>query len=305
MADAPLRRHLGGNRVVPAAENGVGMYTEADITYLRHGDVSLLARLYRPAGTGPFPAVVDVHGGAWTMFDRSSTADTDRFLAESGIIVLAPDFRLGDVAPYPGQVTDVNFAIRWLKAHAEEFGSSPELVGGLGASSGGHVILLNAIQPIEPAFTVLPLRERPELTAELGYVVACWPITDAAARYRLMNERGDERLVRAHDTFWHDETEMASGSPEHIVASGAAMRLPPVLIVHGTADEMVPPTMIARFAETYRAAGGLIDVHYFDGEPHGFIKRDPTGEAPRRALAAITSFVNAHAHAGIPSALGG
>ena len=57
--------------------------SETDVEYLRHGELSLLARLYRPDGPGPFPAIVDVHGGAWTMSDRLGNAPIDRHLAET------------------------------------------------------------------------------------------------------------------------------------------------------------------------------------------------------------------------------
>ena len=65
-----------------------------DIEFLRHGDAPLLARLYRPRGDGPFPALIDVHGGAWASGDRLNNAPLDEALAKSGIVVLAIDFRM-------------------------------------------------------------------------------------------------------------------------------------------------------------------------------------------------------------------
>src|SRR5437762_4780591 len=108
-----------------------------DLEYQRHGDAPLLARLYRPIGSGPFPALIDVHGGAWASGDRLNNAPLDEALAKSGIVVLAIDFRMPPVWRYPASIADVNLATRWLKARAPEFGSRRELVGGLGTSSGG------------------------------------------------------------------------------------------------------------------------------------------------------------------------
>jgi acetyl esterase len=266
--------------------------TESDVEYYRHGGEPLLARLYRPDGPGPFPAVVDVHGGAWTSGDRFMTSETDSYLAANGIVVLALDFRLGAAAKYPGQVAEVNAGIRWLKAHAAELGSREALVGGVGSSSGGHVILLNALRPADPRLAALPLPDHPGTTADLAYVVACWPVADPLARYRMARERGLERLVEAHHTFWADEAEMAEGNPQLVLERGAATHLPPALIVQGTNDDNLTPDMAERFAAAYRAAGGSVDLQLFEGQPHGFIKRDLTAPAARRALALIAAFVH-------------
>ena len=65
-----------------------------DVEYLRHGDKALLARVYKPRGTGPFPILIDLHGGAWCKKDRTSDAGTDEPLARSGVVVVALDFRI-------------------------------------------------------------------------------------------------------------------------------------------------------------------------------------------------------------------
>ena len=220
-------------------------------------------------------------------------------MAASGIVVLALDVRLGQVAKFPGQVVDANVGIRWLKAHAEELGSRPGLVGGVGSSSGGHVVLLTALRPTDPALACLPLAGAAEVTAELAYVVACWPVADPLARYRLAQERANEHLLKAHATFWKDEAEMAAGSPQLVLERGEATHLPPALIIQGTADDNLPPDSAQRFADAYRAAGGAADLHFFAGEPHGFIKRDPTAEGPRRALETIAAFVLDQARAAV------
>src|ERR1043166_9282990 len=93
-----------------------------DLEYCRHRDAALLARLYRPKGRGPFPAVVEVHGGAWASGDRLNNAPLDEALAKSGVVVLAIDFRMPPEWRYPASIADIHFATRWLKARAGEFG---------------------------------------------------------------------------------------------------------------------------------------------------------------------------------------
>src|SRR5204862_4831303 len=130
-----------------------------DIEYSSHDNEPLLARLYRPIGGGPFPALVEVHGGAWASGDRLNNAPLDEALAKSGIVVLAIDFRMPPEHRYPASIADINFATRWLKAHAAEFGSRRELVGGLGTSSGAHQLLLSALKPEDPRYAALPLAD--------------------------------------------------------------------------------------------------------------------------------------------------
>ena len=114
-----------------------------DLEYLRpQSGAPLLARFYRPEGAGPFPAVLEVHGGAWTSGDRLNNVAIGEYLATRGIVMLSIDFRMPPAVRYPETVADVNFGIRFLKANAERFATRAELVGGLGTSSGGHLLLL-------------------------------------------------------------------------------------------------------------------------------------------------------------------
>ena len=268
-----------------------------DIEYLRHGDTPLLARLYRPKGEGPFPALVDVHGGAWASGDRLNNAPLDEALAKSGIIVLAIDFRMPPAHRYPASIADINFAIRWLKAHAGEFGSRRELVSGLGTSSGAHQLLLAALKPSDPRYAALPGPAGEN--ASLPYLVLCWPISDPLARYRMVKDKGNARLVESHDAYWASEAEMEEGNPQLILERGEGLAaLPPAIVVQGTADDNVTPDMADRFAAAYRARGGSLDLHKFDGQPHTFIMRDPASEASAQATERIRDFVLAQTGAG-------
>src|ERR1700730_15401357 len=121
-----------------------------DVEYQRQAGRALLARLYRPGGAGPFPAAVQVHGGAWTSKDRTDNDFMAKAVAGSGIVVLSLDFRMPPVADYPGSIQDINLGVRWLKANAGEFRARPEWVGSFGTSSGGHQVLLAAMRPDDP-----------------------------------------------------------------------------------------------------------------------------------------------------------
>jgi acetyl esterase/lipase len=258
----------------------------------------LPARLYQPEGEGPFPAIVDVHGGAWSSFDRLQNASIDAMLAATGIVVLALEFRMPPAAIYPAPVAEINFGIRWLKAHAQEYRTRADLVGGLGTSSGGHQLMLSALRPGDPRYSAIPLPATPPIDARLSYVVLGWPVLDPLARYAMARERGIDRLVAAHQAYWPSEDAMAEGNPQLILERGEAEQLPPVLVIQGTDDENLPADMADRFAAAYRTAGGTVRLEWFSGQPHTFVTKYPDSVAARRARESIAAFIHEqHAYA--------
>ena len=78
----------------------------------------LMARIYQPKGAGPFPTVLDLHGGAWNAKDRHAEEPMDRALATSGLLVVAIDMTWASEAPYPACVQDANYGVRWVKTQA-------------------------------------------------------------------------------------------------------------------------------------------------------------------------------------------
>jgi acetyl esterase len=260
-----------------------------DLEYRNDAGSPLLARFYRPEGSGPFPAVLEVHGGAWTSGDRLNNIAIGEYLAAHGIVMLSIDFRMPPLMRYPETVADVNFGIRFLKANAERFATRSELVGGLGTSSGGHLLLLNALRPRDRRYAAIPL---PGADAGLAFAVVCWPVADPLARYRAVRERGNARLVEAHDQFWPSEAAMAEGSPQLILDRGEPAEKPPALIMQGTNDDNLTPDMARNFAPAYMRAGGTISFHEFSGEPHAFIARDPNSANAQQALGLIADFIH-------------
>src|SRR3954466_710118 len=117
-------------------DNKAHEFDAEDIEYLRHGDKPLLARVYRPKGEGPFPALVECHGGAWCLSDRLTEKLRHQAMASNGIVSIALDFRSGSADPYPASVADVNYAVRWAKHNARMLKTRPDLVALSGQSSG-------------------------------------------------------------------------------------------------------------------------------------------------------------------------
>lgn len=261
----------------------------SDVEYRATEYGSGIALIYQPQGVGPFPALLEVHGGAWTAGSHTTGELMNRALALSGIVVAAVEFRLAPQYPYPAQVADVNYAIRWLKAHASEFNTDPGSVGAMGSSSGGHTVLLNALRPHDPRYAGIPLEDESRVDATVSYVVARWPISDPYARYLFAQETGRDGLVTATESYFLTQAAMKEGNPQEILERGEKVNLPPTLVLQGTADGNLPLSVPKRFLEAYRAAGGNMELEYFPDMPHGF-GNEPSSETDR-ALELVKAFV--------------
>src|SRR5437762_7125683 len=150
---------------------------EKDVEYQRFDGKPWLARVYQPKGNGPFPTLLDIHGGAWHNGTRTNNSGIDHAIASRGVVVAALDFRQPPEAGYPASISDVNLGTRWLKAHAAEFNGTSS-VGSYGNSSGGHQVVLSGLRPRDPRYAALPLADHPDVDATMSYVIAAWPVID-------------------------------------------------------------------------------------------------------------------------------
>jgi acetyl esterase len=263
-----------------------------DVEYQHLAGKSWLARVYRPGGPGPFPTIVDVHGGAWNNGDRLNDAVMDQALAAQGVLTVAIDFRQPPEAGYPASVQDMNLAIRWLKVHAAEFGGT-DRVGALGVSSGGHLVMLGGIRPRDARYAALPLAGQPDVDASLAYVVACWPVSDPLYRYDVAKAAGNDSIVRSHDAYWGTPAAMSEGSPPLILERGEPVELPPTLVIQRKVDKAHPLEMQERLVEWYRKRGGHIEMPLYDSLPSPFVL-SPEFPDTLRVMEAIETFVKQH-----------
>jgi acetyl esterase len=261
-----------------------------DIAYRTIDGHTLEGRLYRPAGTGPARWIIDVHGGAWGSGDRLNNAVIHEDLVAHGIGVFALDFRLSDTAQYPAMADDVSFGIRWFKANAAKLGIEASMIGGLGSSSGAQQLGIVALSPENPRWTTDDAALA-NADASIDFFVAGWPIFDPLARYRMVQEAGNERLVAAHNACFATEDDMAEGNPYLLLDRGEATHLPPMVIIQGTEDANVKHIWQDKFADLYRANGGAVQMHKFDGMPHTFVTADPDATASKDAIVKIREFV--------------
>jgi acetyl esterase len=273
-----------------------------DVEYLRHADKPLLARVFTPRGQGPFPLVVQLHGGAWFRGDRTNDAVMNEPLAKSGVVVAALDFRQPPDAPYPGSMVDINYAVRWLKANAARFGARADRVALMGSSSGAHQAMLAAMRPADARYAAITLPgATPAMDARVQAVVLCWPVIDPLGRYQYakkLKEGGKpypevvDRVLPGHDQYWQTEANMAEGNPVMALERGEKVEMPPALYIQGDKDMAHPRPHLDRFITAYRKAGGQVDLELLEGEAEGFINKSPV--AAKRTIERIIEFVHKH-----------
>jgi acetyl esterase len=273
-----------------------------DVEYLSHGGRPLLARMFTPRGDGPFPMIVDLHGGAWCRGDRTNDTIMNEPLARSGVVVAALDFRMPPDASYPGSLVDISYGIRWLKGRARELHGRPDGLGIMGASSGAHQAMLLAMKPREPKYAALPSpADAAGLDGSVRCAVLCWPVIDPLGRYRYAKKLKAggapypevvDRVLPGHDQYWITEDAMAEGSPTLALERGEAVETPPVLYIQGTRDMAHPRADLDRFVAGYRKAGGQLDLELLEGEAEGYINRKPASPAVERTISRIIEFVH-------------
>jgi acetyl esterase len=262
-----------------------------DIEYLNHPSGALLARIYRPKRNALCPAVVSVHGGIWVRETRLTNALIDEAVAAAGAVVMAVDFRMPPIAKYPASIEDINFATRWLKLHARDLGSRPELVGGIGTSSGGHQLMLSAMRPHDPRYCALSLPGDGDNDASLAFAVIGWPVVDPLARYKMAIANNMTTHIAAHDAYWPDQEAMSEGNPQLILERGEQATLPPTLLIQGTADNVLPADMADRFARTFRKSGGVLELRKYAGQSHTFITKQGGSVDSLHAIDLISAFI--------------
>jgi acetyl esterase/lipase len=234
---------------MPRSEATTLSFTPA-LRYATRAEGDLLLDVLAPprADDAPSrPVVIFLHGGGWHEGDRGAALHPwlNPLLASRGFVTIAPTYRLSGSAPWPAQIDDVTDAVGWAREHAAEFGGDPERIGIWGFSAGAHLAALVALQKDSPLRAVAlaagpsDLRDSP---------------TDAANEVtRLLGHPGTE-------------VQLAELSPVcHVRATP-----PPMLIAHGTLDEVVPFPQALALRDALRAAGGDVEWHPIEGGSHAW-----------------------------------
>jgi acetyl esterase/lipase len=268
--------------------------TEVDFRRTRAGR-QLMARVYRPKGAGPFPVMLDLHGGAWNAKDRYAEEPMDRAIAQSGVLVVAIDMTLAGEAPYPANVQDAHYGVRWLKWKASSWNGDASKVGVYASSSGGHVAQLLAMRPRDTRYGAIPLPEAPALGATVAYVAMRSPISDPLARFQNAERHKRDAMIKNHHTYFKPWETIYEGNPQLILERREPVTLVPMLIMQGALDDNVLPSVQEKFAASYRAAGGDCRLEIYEGSEHEWVAKP--GPQTDRAREMVKAFIARHLQA--------
>ena len=233
----------------------------------------LMARVYQPAGAGPFPTLLDLHGGAWNRKDRTANEPMDRAIAASGVLVVAIDLTIAPEAPYPASVQDASYGVRWVKSRAAQWNGDASSLGVLGSSSGGHIAELIAMRPNDARYNAIALEGAPDVDTSVAYVATRSPISNTYARYENAEKRKRASMIKNNKTYFQPWETIHEANPQEILERHEKVVLRPLLIMQGALDDNVLPAAQKKFAETYRAAGGECQFHVFEGSEHEWVAK--------------------------------
>jgi acetyl esterase len=276
-------------------------FTTETVEYIRHGATPYMMKLYKPSGDGPFPMVIDLHGGAWCNGDLADCDARDQVLAASGFVVAAANFRHASEG-YPTSLADINYAIRWMKSNAAKLNGNPNALGLSGTSSGGHLAMLVAMRPNDPRYTTIASPAGGSNDPSVKAVVMQWPVINPISRYRNARRLRDSanppgwvgNIPERHEQYWKTEAAMMEGNPIGILEKGEKVVTVPALWIQGQPDPVhdyrdpespVELNEPLRFALNYRKAGGYIETLFVDdAEKRGNVSHDPTAAFFHRYL---------------------
>jgi acetyl esterase/lipase len=217
--------------------------------------------LYLPEGRKDFPVIVFVHGGAWTLGDKSFFGwgpDIGRYFARRGFGVVMPSYRLSPAVKHPEHVKDLARAVAWTVRHVTEYGGNPRELFLCGHSAGGHLVSLLATDPsylkaeglspslIRGVVSVSGVYRIPVLN--LGFSLPGLAADLVGAAYD--HVQVSVPLAVFNTAFGSDPKECAAASPLNHVTKG----LPPFLLINADHDWPLLPQMARDFARALKAA---------------------------------------------------
>jgi len=249
----------------------------------------LMARIYQPDGPGPFPVILDLHGGGWNNKDRKAEEPMDRALASSGLLVVAVDMTLAPEAPYPASVQDANYSVRWLKANAAKWNGDASRVGIYASSSGGHIAELVAMRPRDPRYNAIPLPQAPNVDATVAFLAMRSPVSNTWARFKNAEDLKRDAMVKNNTTYFVPWESIHESNPQEILERHEKVTMVPMLVMQGALDDNVRPAAQEKFVATYKAAGGDVQFHIFQDSEHEWVAKP--GPQTDRAREMVKAFI--------------
>ena len=263
----------------PVAQSQVrlpsGVKMLGDIPYISDGDEAQRLDLYLPekAPEQPLPLIVHIHGGGWMGGSKFPSPFVD--LVSRGYVVASVEYRFSQKAKFPAQIQDCQAAIRWLRAHCNEYHIDSDHVGVVGGSAGGHLSALVATSGGKKAFAAIGGNE--EQSDRVQCVVNIFGPANFTSVMQQAEEDKNIRNIFKFNTpsdpysqligasLVDNKAKTDAVSPIHYVSNDN----PPMLILHGTHDALVPYAQSVELQATLKAEGVDVWLQTLPGAGHG------------------------------------
>ena len=228
-----------------------------DIVYGRAGGIDLLMDAALPESKTAMPAVIIVHGGGWVRGNRRvEVRPLFQPLSEAGFAWFSIDYRFAtDMSQFGDAIDDVQTAVRYVKSHASEFNINPNRLALVGESAGGQLAAMAAL--------------RGEEAASVKAVVAFYTPTDLVSLVKNSNYIPSEIRSSVIGTPW--ERLLLAGIATLSPLENVRRDMPPFLLIHGTADPLVPFQQSTEMCDRMRKAGASCEVYPIEGAGHGIL----------------------------------
>ena len=227
-----------------------------DLVYAKYPNKELKLDLFLPEKLGdtPVPCVVCIHGGGWVVNKKIWFEPCAAYLAEKGMAAVTIDYRLMPAVKMVDCIHDVKAAVRWVRAHAEEYNIDPDRMGAMGGSAGAHLAAVLA--------TTSDISELEGRGGNPNYSTAIQAGVGFATPAFKLDSTTVERLKRYNMSV----EELKLISPYENISSASA----PFFFIHGTADKVVNPNDSENMANKYQAVGVYTELKWILDAGHVF-----------------------------------
>lgn len=264
-----------------------GVLFEKNIEYSNPDDQHLQLNMARPKeGTGPFPAVICIHGGGFRAGSREGFNGLCLQLAEKGYVAVTASYRLAPKYQFPGAVHDVKAAVRWLRANAKKYHIDPDRIGTTGGSAGGHLAQFLGVTSGVKKFE--GDGGNAEFSSSVKCVVNFYGPSDFTKSYNASVDAKDVLPLFLGGNLEQERHRHIESSPLYWVTPEAA----PTLFVHGTNDAYVALEQAEWIVDRMQAADVEATLMTIEGGDHGF--RTSTPDVQQKIENARIEFFEKH-----------
>jgi len=237
-----------------AEDRAAKLKVDTDIVYAEPDGTKLLMDVYHPAGAGPHPAVLVIHGGAWLSGDRHQLQLWARELAERGYCACAIDYRLAPKFKFPAQIDDCRSALEWVRKNAKDLKVDTQRIGAIGYSAGGHLVSLLGTTGQAPS------DENKQTDTRLQCVIA----GGAPCDFRSLPEKANSLTYWLGGSRKEKPDVYEQASPAAFVDKDD----PPTFFFNGTKDTLVPITWTQPLFDELKKADVETELYEVEGADH-------------------------------------